>query len=39
MRGSKNGHQKDVWLEEVGLYAQNLRSILGSVVNIIGWTL
>ena len=33
--GSKNGYQKDImWLEEIGLCAQNLITILGSMVNI-----
>jgi hypothetical protein len=27
--GSKNGHQKDICLNEIGLNAQNLLSILG----------
>ena len=31
----KNGHQKDICLEEIGLHAQNMLSILGSIVNTI----
>ena len=34
--GSKNGDQKDMCLEEIGLCAQKLFTILGSIVNIIG---
>ena len=26
---SKNGHQKDMYLQEIGLQAQNLLTILG----------
>ena len=36
--GSKNGHQKDMCLKEIGLRAQNMLTILGSIVNIIGGT-
>ena len=32
----KNGHQKDMCLNEIGLSVQNMLSILGSIVNIIG---
>ena len=38
MCGSKNEHQKDKYLEEIRLRAQNLLSVLGSIVNIIGGT-
>ena len=34
--GSKNGHQKDTRLKEIGLYAQNMLAILGSIVNMTG---
>ena len=34
--GSKNRHQKDMCLKEIGLTAQNMFTILGSIVNIIG---
>ena len=34
--GSKNVHQKDMCLKEIGLHAQNKISILGSTINIIG---
>ena len=34
--GSKNGHQEGVCLKEIGLHAQNMLSILGSMVNMIG---
>jgi hypothetical protein len=33
--GFKNGHQEDMCLEEVGLHAPNMISILGSIVKII----
>ena len=33
--GFKNGHIKDVCLEEIGLRAQNMIIIKGSIVNII----
>jgi hypothetical protein len=36
--GSKDGHQKEISLIEIGLHAQNLLAILGSIVNIIGET-
>ena len=32
--GSKNGYQKDVSLKDVGLAAQNLLTILSSIVKI-----
>ena len=38
--GSKNGHQNDMCLKEIGLHAQNMLTILGSMgedVNTIGW--
>ena len=34
--GCKNGHQKDMCLKEIGLHAQNMLIVLGSIVNIIG---
>lgn len=34
-RGSKNGYQKTL-VKEIGLFAQNMTTILGSMVNIIG---
>jgi hypothetical protein len=34
--GCKNGHQKDMFLKEIGLRAQNTLTVLGSIVNIIG---
>ena len=34
--GSKNGYQKNMCLKEIGLHAQNLLTILGSIINIIG---
>ena len=34
--GSKNGHQKDMFLEAIGLRVENLLTILGSIVNIMG---
>ena len=36
--GSKNGYQKDVCLKEIGLRAQNMITILGSIVDVIGGT-
>ena len=32
----KNAYQKDTCLKEIGLHAQNMTTILGSIVNIIG---
>ena len=32
---SKNGYQKDICLQEIGLYAQNVITILSSIINII----
>ena len=34
--GSKNGHQEGMCLKEIGLHAQNVSTILGSMVNMIG---
>ena len=35
--GSKNGHQKlDIGYKEIGLHTQNILTILGSIVNMIG---
>ena len=34
--GSKSRHQNNMCLKEIGLHAQNLLAILGSVVNIGG---
>ena len=34
--GAKNKHQKGVCFKEIGLCAQNMISIPGSIVNIIG---
>ena len=34
--GSKNRYQNDLCLKEIGLHAQNMVTILGSTVNIIG---
>ena len=31
--GSKNGHQKDTCLKEIGLSAQNMLTIVGSMIN------
>ena len=36
---SKNGHHKDVCLQDIGLRAQNMLIILGSIVNIVGSTI
>ena len=36
MCGSKNGHKKYMYLKEIGLRAQYMMTILGSIVNIIG---
>lgn len=33
---SKNGHQNDMSKKEIGLRAQNVLTILGSTVNIVG---
>lgn len=33
--GSKNGHQKNMFIQETGLCAQNLFTVLGSIVSII----
>jgi hypothetical protein len=37
--GSKNGCPKDMSFEEIRLHAQNMMTILGSTMNIIGGTL
>lgn len=34
--GAKNGCQKDIFLKGIGAHAQNMMTILSSVVNIIG---
>ena len=36
--GLKNIYQKDMCLKEIGLHAQNIVIILGSIVNIIEGT-
>ena len=37
--GVKNGHPKGImYLEEIGLFAQNMITILNSMVNLIGGT-
>ena len=36
--GSKNRHQWDTCLEEIGLHAQNMLIVLGSIVDRIGQT-
>ena len=36
--GSKYGHQNNICSKDIGLCAQNLLTILGSFVNIIGGT-
>ena len=33
--GSKNGHQKDICLKQIGLCAQNMVTVLGSIDNMI----
>ena len=33
--GVKNGHRKDMCKDEIGLCAQNIDAILGSIVNTI----
>jgi hypothetical protein len=36
-RGSENGYQqKNMLMKEIGLHTQNMITILGSIVNIIG---
>ena len=35
---TKNRHQKDIYIEEIGLRAQNVLFIVGSTVNMIGGT-
>ena len=34
--GLKNGYQRDIYLKEIGLRAQNMIIILDSTINIIG---
>ena len=34
--GSENGDYKDIYLKEMGMHVQNMKTILGSVINIIG---
>ena len=34
----QNGHQKNTWIKEIDLHAQNMPTILGSIVNMIGET-
>ena len=35
--GSKNGHQKKIiWLKEIDLLAQNMLTVLGSIVDMFG---
>ena len=36
--GSKNGHQKDMCSKEIGLHAQNLLTIQGSIFNMVEGT-
>lgn len=36
--GSKNGYQKDMYLQGIGHHAQNMVTTLSSVVNMIGGT-
>ena len=33
--GSKNGHQKDIFWKGIGIWSQNLSTIIGSIINII----
>ena len=33
--GSKNWHQNDLYLNETGMRAQNMLTILGSLINVI----
>ena len=33
--GSKNGHHKNMCIDEIGLHVQNMLIILGSLVNMI----
>ena len=35
-RSSKNGYQKDMCLKGIGLRAQNMITIIGPIVNILG---
>ena len=34
---SKNGYQRDICSKDFGLRAQNMMTILGSIINIIIW--
>ena len=34
--GSKSGYQKDMYSKEDGLCAQNMITILGSIINLMG---
>ena len=34
--GSKNEHLKDMCLQDTGIHAQNILTILGSIINMIG---
>ena len=36
--GFKNGHQKDMCLQEIGLLDENMRTVLVFVVDVIGET-
>ena len=36
--GGKQWYHKDISLEEIGLNAQNVLTILGSIINMIGGT-
>ena len=33
-RDSKNGYQKDMYSKEIGLHAQNMITIISSIVNL-----
>ena len=33
----KNGRQKDTFYYDIGLYGQNVSTILGSILNTTGW--
>ena len=36
--GFKNGHQKDMCLQEIGLLVENMQTVLVFVVDVIGET-
>ena len=36
--GFKDGHWQDMCWKEIGLHAQNMLTIIGSIVNVIGVT-